>query len=148
VPSDLIRGAGHDAEGNAMVTLPYRSISGFILAPLVVPLLYLAATSVFGGYRSADLALYIAQYAYLAALLGGLPVHVTLSRLGWVTLHDYIVYGVLLGLVATLVTERPPIEFSIIIEAGMSAVAGAIAGGVFWLIARPDRSRGSRPVTR
>lgn len=109
------------------------------MAPLVVPLLYFAATSTFGGFRSADLALYIAQYSYLAALVGGLPVHITLSRLGWVTLHDYAVFGVLLGIGAALVTERPPLDFSVVIEAGMSAVAGALASGVFWLIARPGR---------
>lgn len=128
--------------------LPSRTIIGFIVAPLIVPLLYLAATSVFGGYRSADLALYIAQYAYLTALLGGLPMHITLSRLGWTTLHDYAVYGVLLGLVATLITERPPLEFSIIIEVGLSAVAGAVAGGVFWLIARPGRGKAALPIVR
>lgn len=125
-----------------------RPLLAFLLAPLVLPLLYLAAASAFGGYRSGDLALYIAQYAYLAALLGGLPAHITLSRLGWVTLHDYSVFGVLLGVAAALVTERPPLDFSVVIEAGLSALAGAIAGGVFWLIARPDRGGGPPPAIR
>lgn len=125
-----------------------RPLLAFILAPLVPALLYLAVTSAIGGYRSTDLALYIAQYAYLAALLGGLPAHVTLSRLGWVTLHDYSVFGVLLGVAAALVTERPPLDFSVVIEAGLAALAGAVAGGVFWLIARPDRGTGPLPAVR
>jgi hypothetical protein len=116
-----------------------RPLLAFLLAPLVPPLLYLAATSAFGGFRSAELALYIAQYAYLAALVGGLPVHVTLSRLGWTTLHDYMVFGVPLGALSVLVTEQAPIEFTAMLQGGMAALCGAIAAGIFWLIVRPDR---------
>lgn len=123
-----------------------RPLLAFLLAPLVPALLYLVVTSAFGGFRSADLALYIAHYAYLTALVGGLPAHATLSRLGWMTLHDYMVSGVLLGVAAALVTERPPLDFSLVIEAGLSALAGAMAGAVFWLIARPDRSAGPLPA--
>jgi hypothetical protein len=124
--------------------LDLRTILGFLLAPLMVPLLYLAAAAAFGGFLSFDLAVLAGEIAYLAALLGGLPLHVALMKLGWASLHDYMVFGFLLGAASVLVSEHAPVEFTALMQAGLAALAGMIAGGVFWLIARPDRGRTAR----
>jgi hypothetical protein len=121
-----------------------RTILGFLLAPLIPPLLYLAAAAAFGGFVSFDLAVLTGEFAYTAALLGGLPLHVMLTRLAWVSLHDYMVFGFLLGAASVLVSEHAPVEFTALMQAGLAALAGAIAGGVFWLIARPNRGRTAR----
>jgi hypothetical protein len=112
---------------------------GFLLAPLLPPLLYLAAASAFGGFLSFDLAVLAGEISYSAALLGGLPLHIMLGRLGWLSLHDYMVFGFLLGAATVLVSEHAPIEFTALMQAGLAALCGTIAAGVFWLIARPDR---------
>jgi hypothetical protein len=119
-----------------------RTILGFLIAPLTVPLLYLAAAALFGGFVSLDLAVLIGEIAYIAALIGGLPLHIVLGRLGWLSLHDYMVFGFLLGAATVLVSEHAPIEFTALMQAGLAALCGTIAAGVFWLIVRPDR----RPI--
>lgn len=116
-------------------------ILGFLLAPLIVPLLYLTSAAVFGGFLSFDLAVFAGEIAYAAALLGGVPLHIVLSKLGWVSLHDYMVFGFLLGAASVLISERAPIEFAAMMQAGLAASCGALAAGVFWLLARPDRLR-------
>jgi hypothetical protein len=113
----------------------------FLLAPLIVPALYLAAAYAFGGFLSVDLAIVIGKIAYAAAILGGVPLTTVLGRLGWVSLHDYMVFGFLLGAMSVLVSEHAPIEFAVMIQAGLAALSGAIAAAIFWLIARPDRRR-------
>lgn len=116
-----------------------RTLLAFLLAPLAPPLLYLAAAGLFGGYLSIQLALVIAQLAYLAALLGGVPLYITLSNLGWVSLHDYMVFGFLLGALSVLVSEHAPIEFAVLLQVGLAAIGGTISALLFWLIRRPDR---------
>lgn len=116
-----------------------RPILAFLLAPIVVPLLYLATAFMFGGFLSIGLAVFAGEVAYAAALLGGLPLHIVLSRLGWVSLHDYMVFGFLLGAMSILVSERAPIEFTALMQAGLAALGGVVAATVFWLIVRPDR---------
>lgn len=113
----------------------------FLLAPLVVPLLYLTTAYAFGGFLSFDLAIVVGEIAYAAAILGGVPLAIVLSRLGWVSLHDYMVFGFLLGAMSVLVSEHAPIEFAVMIQAGLAALSGTIAAAIFWLIARPDRRR-------
>lgn len=117
-----------------------RTLLAFLLAPLVPPLLYLAAAALFGGYLSLQLAVLIGELAYVAALIGGVPLHITLRNLGWVSLHDYMVFGLLLGALAVLVSERAPLEFAVLLQAGFSAICGMMAALVFWLIGRPDRA--------
>ena len=116
-----------------------RPTVAFLVAPLTVPILYLATALAFGGFVSFDLAVFGAEVAYAAALLGGLPLHIVLSRLGWVSLHDYMVFGFVLGAGSVLVGEHAPIEFAALMQAGLAALCGAVAGAVFWLVARPDR---------
>jgi hypothetical protein len=116
-----------------------RPILAFLLAPLAAPVTYLAVATAFGGFVSSDLALVIAQSAYVVALIGGVPLHVALGRLGWVTLHDYLVFGFLLGGLAALAGEHAPLAFSALLQAGLAALYGTVAGALFWLIARPDR---------
>lgn len=116
-----------------------RPIAGFLLAPLMAPFLYLATATIFGGFVSFDLAVLTGEFAYVTALLGGLPLHIVLSRLGWVSLHDYMVFGFVLGAVSVLIGEHAPIEFTSLMQAGLAAGCGAIAAAVFWLLVRPDR---------
>jgi hypothetical protein len=117
----------------------------FLLVPLIVPLLYLGAACAFGGFLSFDLAIVVGEIAYAAAILGGVPLTIILGRLGWVSLHDYMVFGFLLGAMSVLVSEHAPIELTVMIQAGLAALCGSIAAAVFWLIVRPDRRRaGSR----
>ena len=80
----------------------------------------------------------IGELAYVAALIGGVPLHITLRSLGWVSLHDYMVFGLLLGALAVLVSERAPLDFAVLLQAGFSAICGMVAALVFWLIGRPD----------
>lgn len=117
----------------------WRPSVAFLVAPLTVPLLYLAAAFTFGGFVSFDLAVFAGEIAYAAALLGGLPLHIVLSKLGWVSLHDDMVFGFVLGAGSVLIGEHAPIEFTVLMQAGLAALCGAVAGGVFWLVARPDR---------
>lgn len=119
--------------------LSRRTIGGFLIAPLAAPLTYLALAYAFGGFVSADLAIIIAQSAYIVALVGGVPLHVVLLRVGWVSMRDYLLYGLLLGGGSALAMEHAPLPFTSMVHAGLAALYGAVAGGVFWLIARPDR---------
>lgn len=121
----------------------WRPTVAFLVAPLTVPILYLVAARAFGGFVSFDLAVFAGEIAYAAALIGGLPLHIVLSKLGWVSLHDYMVFGLVLGAGSVLIGEHAPVEFSALMQAGLAAVCGAVAGGIFWLVARPDR-RGRR----
>ena len=116
-----------------------RSIVAFLVAPLAAPLTYLGLAYAFGAFVSAELAVIIAQSAYIVALLGGVPFHIVLKRLGWVSLRDYLVYGLLLGGLSALAMEHAPLPFTSVVHAGLAALYGAASGGIFWLIARPDR---------
>ncbi len=116
-----------------------RHVLAFLLAPLTAPLLYLAAVFAFGGFVSFDLVLFAGETAYAAALIGGLPLHIVLGKLGWVSLHDYMVFGFVLGAISVLIGEHAPVEFTVLIQAGLAAVCGTVASGVFWLVARPNR---------
>jgi hypothetical protein len=116
-----------------------RPALGFLLAPLLPPLLYLGGAGAFGWFLSIDLAMIVGEAAYLAALLGGVPLHVVLSKLGWVSLHDYMALGAPLGAVCVLIGERAPVELIVLFQALLAAFAGALSGGLFWLIVRPDR---------
>ena len=116
-----------------------RPVLGLLVAPLLPPLLYLAAAGAFGWFASIDLALLLGEDAYRAALLGGVPLHIVLSRLGWVSLHDYMALGAPLGAICALIGERAPVELTVLFQALLAALAGALSTGLFWLIARPDR---------
>jgi hypothetical protein len=117
----------------------WRSAAAFLIAPLTAPFLYLATATAFGGFVSFDLAIFTGEIAYATALVGGLPLHIMLSKLGWVSLHDYMVFGFLLGAVSALIGEHAPIAFTALMQAGLAAGCGAIAAAVFWLLVRPDR---------
>jgi hypothetical protein len=130
-----------------------RTVIGFILAPLLPVII------VGGLDHSAGLV--IALFGYAATLILGVPAHLILQKMMWVGWLNYIVAGVLIGIVGGILASivlvasnhAPPDSkvISYVVDALTSpireplpflflGVLGAVGGVAFWLVARPDHS--------
>ena len=135
-----------------------RQVIAFLVAPLVVPLLFLAVLylsppgieSIFGT------ALFVSGFiAYVGTFMFGIPIYEFLRARNltafWIAPAAGVVVGaimmyvffVLLGLFfGTSISDtlshfgRPDL---LLFSLGFGAPAGAAVGATFWLIARPDR---------
>ncbi|HEU0069898.1 MAG TPA: hypothetical protein VFS04_01260 [Alphaproteobacteria bacterium] len=113
-----------------------RIILGFLIAPLLVPATYLATAWIFGGFLSFDLAFGMAEFAYAAAVIA-VPALLLVARIGWASLHDYIVFGFLTGFIGGSFSVEKPLALSQMPLLGFYGIAAAVAGAGLWLIVRP-----------
>jgi hypothetical protein len=120
-----------------------RTIIGFVIAPLVVPLSFALFQFWFGnGVTPFDqfigIVLNYGAYAYIFALFVGLPTLLLLRRFG---LRGPIALGssgALIGLLGASIFYA--LGLRSIQALGISFGAGAIAGFVFWLVAESPRN--------
>lgn len=118
-----------------------RIVLGFLIAPLLVPATYLTAALLTGGFLSFDVALGMAEFAYAAALLA-VPALLLTAHLGWASLHDYVVFGFLIGFIGASVTMPKPLGLSMIPLLAFYALCAAVAAAGFWWIVRPRAAQG------
>jgi hypothetical protein len=116
-----------------------KLVIGFLLAPLVVPAVYLA-----GGFLLADnpslrdlgdnslgFLIITGPYAYLVALLIGIPGYFFLRSEGWLTLPVLASLGTALGVLTPALIGIGWWTAMMI----LGAVAGALSASCFWFIA-------------
>lgn len=143
------------------VDAQFRLVFGFLLAPLVGPLLFLVlllassapeawkAEHVFYLVFVAASTLMIGGFiAYLTAAVLGIPIFLFLRKRGHTSLWVCSLACSSVALIPWLVLEPTVVELlmkqpswvppAILIPMGFMAT-GAASGAVFWLIARPDR---------
>ncbi len=118
-----------------------RIILGYLIAPLLVPATYWVAALLTGGFLSFDVALEMAEFAYAAALVA-VPALLLTAHLGWASLHDYVVFGFLMGFIGGSVTMPKPLGLSMIPLLAFYALCAAVATAGFWWIARPRAAKG------
>jgi hypothetical protein len=136
-----------------------RTITGFIIAPLAIPLVLLVcnvlAPSLFTiGPRSSFS--YLLQqglrigiiglaFGYCVTAVGAAPLHLYFTRRGWTRWWMYVLLGAILGCAPWLIfgilrlldyhpgTTYPAEAFAVLI--GLGIACGAPAAGLFWIIA-------------
>jgi hypothetical protein len=131
----------------------FRTLAGFIVAP-ISPALLLAIGSVFFGRFGEGLwgIGFAALVGYPVALILGVPIYLVLRWRGWVGFWVDFAAGILLGALVYL-AYIPPVthlDGSLRIDAGklktaplgllLGMISGIVATICFWLIARPDRT--------
>ncbi len=108
-----------------------REIRGFIVAPLVPPIAFLLFFP-----EAERVILWGGLFAYFMACIAGIPLNGLLKRYRWTSWPAYVV-------AASLITMLPFAMFFRLSSfdwfLGFFLVCGAVSGGVFWLIARPDK---------
>ena len=133
-----------------------RTVLGFLVAPLVAPVLFAVAALLFGG-STLD-ARFVAGYGiwvgYIVIAGLGIPTYLVLRLLRWRSLAAYAVVAFVLGVLAfEFLWMAPLTPLWVLLKdwyiAAFCGLSGAIAGAAFWIIARPDtRSRESLTAAR
>lgn len=122
-----------------------RLIAGFLISPLVLPLLvYITFLIVFGlqNYNSETTLTSLKTIIWLnhlIALVMGVPAYFILRAKGLATLRNYTLGGFFLGLILiTLISHNFVYLFYIVFS-----LAGSLVGATFWYIAlyQPVRIR-------
>lgn len=116
-----------------------RIILGYLIAPILAPATYLVAAWATGGFLSLDLALQYGEFAYAASLVA-VPAFVLLAHIGWDSLHDFIVFGFLMGFIGGTLPAEKPLTLSLMPLLGFYGICGAVAAAGFWAIARPKHA--------
>jgi hypothetical protein len=126
-----------------------RKLIGFTVAPLV-PALLLCLLSVVNGYGNASVVpLVLLPFAYAAALIVGIPVHLVMQRKGVQSLWGYLICGAAIGMTFEMLMDGLPVllnwsserDYSLaLIRSSVGSLIVAIgyavvASGVFWLMA-------------
>jgi hypothetical protein len=121
-----------------MISPWLRILLGYLIAPLLAPATYLAVAWVTGGFLSFDLALLYGEFAYAASLIAA-PTLVLLAHIGWDSLHDFIVFGFLMGFIGGSIPADKPLGLSLMPLLAFYGLCGAVIAAGFWAIARPKR---------
>jgi hypothetical protein len=116
-----------------------RILLGFLIAPALVPATYAAFAAVTGGFLSLDLALQFGAFAYAAAVIA-VPALLLLAHIGWSSLHDFVVFGFMMGFVGGALTVERPIPVSSLPLLAFYGLSGLVAAGGFWALARPSQA--------
>jgi hypothetical protein len=139
-----------------------RAILGFCIAPGVPAIaLYLLNLMLVSPQEAALLAFIYLTFAYLAALILGLPTYMIVRRRSAVGWRSYLVFGALIGVVfyallfgiwgGSIYQSLPDHAIALLLNSAMACVSAivyaAIASGIFWLIAVDPARRSSHPVT-
>jgi hypothetical protein len=113
-----------------------RLILGYVIAPLIVPLVYFIFAAATGrNYGASELAgtlLNYGPYAYLFALLLGMPAFWLLRRNGYAGLWSCALAAGAIGLLGAGLFSIIGLKVEGVI---VGTLAGALAGAVFYLIA-------------
>lgn len=113
-----------------------RVILGFFLAPLIVPIGYfLFAAAVGRNHGASELVgtlVNYGPYAYLFALLLGIPAFWLLKRSGHAGLWSFALAAGLIGLIGAGLMTTIGLKVGGVL---VGALAGLVAGAVFYLIA-------------
>lgn len=117
-----------------------RILLGLLIAPILAPATYAAFAFITDGFLSFDLAVQFGEFAYAAGLVAG-PVLLMLAYIGWNSLHDFVVFGFLMGFVGGALTVERPIPVSAVPLLAFYGACGLAMAAAFWLIARPRRER-------
>ena len=110
-----------------------RLITGFLLAPLVTPLFFIAIVSLTKGWAAPgnrESLLFIVLFAYLAAIVLGMPLVLALQARNKTSALFYSLGGALIGTLLPAVILFP---FGLLL-AVWSAPAGALSALAFWAI--------------
>jgi hypothetical protein len=142
-----------------------RTVVAFLIAPVVPGLLAGAYGLVLRWQSGSGIdpngvgfpVMIAAFFGYPVALLLGVPTHLSFQRLGWVSFLAYSLAGGGLGVLlfgfffvppALACALGAPADSHECLVLGTYAsnldvmvLSSAIAGGAFWFIARPDRTR-------
>lgn len=138
-----------------------RTVPGFILAPLIAAVIeHYAAVSIFVGPWTSDYmasAAIMVLYAYVAAILFGVPAYLLLRRLRWGGFLSYVLVGAFIGALMEMASwvamaygqngmslwaslwlpfenaQYLPHTYALVIA------CGALGGSAFWLITSPRR---------
>ena len=139
--------------------MPNRTLIAFVVAPLCVPIILLLAS----GERvliELPVAPFVAIAAsYFAMFAFGAPAFGLLKARGQTGVWASVISGLSIGLIVwnvfwiligLLLGETVSVAISILVrmpfrELVVAGLAGACAGLVFWVIARPDRSPNGPP---
>jgi hypothetical protein len=122
-----------------MAISPIRVITGFVVAPLVVPIVMVVAGGLM-SFRSGPVDQLIGQflayagYAYVAALLLGVPTLFLLIRSAHTSVGILAIAGAVIGVVTT-VAVLSIFGTRVFPAALVAAAAGALSALVFWAIA-------------
>ena len=116
-----------------------KVISGFLLAPLVVPAVYLVGGFLLpdgrssGGWSENVLGFLVitGPYAYAVTLAFGIPGYFFLRSRGWLRLPVFAVTGTILGVLTPLLIGIGWWTAMVI----LGAVGGALSASCFWFIA-------------
>jgi len=132
-----------------------RTIAGVVAAPLVpTAIVIVVLLLAYDAYLEniPGLLLIGAIIGYPCTLLFGLPTHFLLMRQGWTRWWAYAIAGALIGAVYYVIVPMVLTGLTRLdgVEGGYAALSDgalpiamtlcAIAGVVFWAVARPDRS--------
>ena len=113
-----------------------RVVLGYLLAPLVVPLAYFVFAAATGrNYGASELVgtvLNYAPYAYIFALLLGVPAFWLLRRSGQAGLWSFALAAGVIGLIGASLFYVIGLKVEGVV---VGALAGALAGVLFYLIA-------------
>ena len=118
-----------------------RIITGFLIAPLIIPLVYgLGVIAMGQGVRPIaprdvllGALLMTGPFAYAVAFIMGIPGFLLLKSLGWFRLPLVVGLGILVGLGVPLVLNVPRLEIF------LGPLAGALAATGFWFITLTKR---------
>lgn len=113
-----------------------RVILGYLIAPLIVPLAYFVFAATTGrNYGASELAgtlLNYGPYAYLFALVLGIPAFWLLRRSGYAGLWSYALAAGVIGLIGAGLMSTIGLNIEGVL---VGTLGGVLAGAVFYLVA-------------
>jgi hypothetical protein len=119
-----------------------RVVYAFILAPALLPALWIVGALVLGSRAGAGIGLVtLAFFAYLPALVLGVPIYLIATRRGVpLTPLRAGVAGMAIAATPWLAALVVRLSFdeaaqAILLFAGLAGACGAVSGGAFWAVA-------------
>jgi hypothetical protein len=116
-----------------------RIIAGFLIAPLITPLVLLGVAQL--KTEELDLVglqgifIFVAMFAYAATILFGLPVFFLFRAQRWNNMLLYILAGGLIGLLVSIILNpRLSIDVAVLESRGLCALGGASSALGFRLL--------------
>jgi hypothetical protein len=110
-----------------------RTIAAFVIAPLITPIvicLYLFSGQALSVRQVVGCFYLFGPFAYIAAIIFGLPIFVLFRWLNWTNVGLFFIFGTLIGLgVGMIMARHNPIEYILARHLGELAVCG-ISGGL------------------
>jgi len=136
-----------------------KTVAGFVIAPVVIPLVFVVCDLLVPGVISAGAPLPVSGrlregfgvgmigmvLGYVVTLLGAVPMHVLFVRRGWTRWWMYAALGAILGIAPWLIYgwvrlwgQGPGAHYpvqALAVLMGLGAACGVPAATLFWAIA-------------